>query len=875
MTGKRRRWRWWHVYLLLLAISNLVQLLWPGWPGEPPRADQATLTVPRMRHQGEVEGNPVTLTYRAYGDPNASIKLLALHGSPKFGPDFSVLGPKLGERAHVVSIDMPGFGGSSKRVPDYGIEAQARYALAAMDQLGWDRAHVLGYSLGSGAALEMFDAQPQRVESLVFYGGVGIMEGEGSGDYRFEQLKYRVGYGLVVVGFELLPHGGLLGRRSLRHAFLRSFMDTDQRPLRGVLEKVDAAKLPMLIVHDHDDVLVPAGTAREHHDIVAHSQLVMLAHGHVGLFQEAGAREIADAVGPFLERAAQPGYVPTRRTDDPYLAQVVEAESPLPFGWDLKRGMSPWEQMGVVIACSYVLEDPTTVFTGMMIKDGQIDLFVGLFAIFVGIFTGDLALYAIGFTFGRRALRWKPLAKRLPVRRVENLGAWFDRHGWTAVLASRFIPGTRFPLYVSAGALGNKPVRFALWTCIAVAIWAVVMLMIVIGISKVVLEPIRGLFGERTVLALIAAIVLLVIAMRVLAELTTTVGRGRLKAAVSRVWRHEFWSPWVFYAPLVPWVAYLTLRYGRFETLTAVNPAMPHSGFVGESKHEILASLPEAWVVPSALIDTGALDARLERLEGVMAERGWSWPLVLKPNEGQRGFAVRKIDDRAEAREYLEAVPLPVLAQTYHPGPHEVGIFYYRLPDEPAGHIYSICAKRFPRLTGDGRHTVEQLIYRDRRLRMQADVFLRRLGDERDRVPAEGETIDIAVAGNHAQGTMFCDGGHLVTEALAQRIDAIARSYDGFYFGRFDVRYADEEELKAGRGFRILELNGVMSESTNLYDPKRSLAWAYGLLFEQWRIAFRIGSANRKRGVAVTPLLKLLGAIRAHYRRRTFEMVAD
>ena len=48
----------------------------------------------------------------------------------------------------------------------------------------------------------------------------------------------------------------------------------------------------------------------------------------------------------------------------------------------------------------------------------------------------------------------------------------------------------------------------------------------------------------------------------------------------------------------------------------------------------------------------------------------------------------------------------------------------------------------------------------------------------------------LAIAGNHAQGTLFKDGRHLISHALEARGDAIARHYEGFYIGRFDVRYA-------------------------------------------------------------------------------------
>ena len=56
----------------------------------------------------------------------------------------------------------------------------------------------------------------------------------------------------------------------------------------------------------------------------------------------------------------------------------------------------------------------------------------------------------------------------------------------------------------------------------------------------------------------------------------------------------------------------------------------------------------------------------------------------------------------------------------------------------------------------------------------------------------------------------------------------------------------------------MIELNGVTSEATSIYDPKNSVFAAYGILFEQWRIAFEIGAQNRERGFKATPILTLL-----------------
>jgi len=358
-------------------------------------------------------------------------------------------------------------------------------------------------------------------------------------------------------------------------------------------------------------------------------------------------------------------------------------------------------------------------------------------------------------------------------------------------------------------------------------------------------------------------------------------GRARLVAAVSRLWRWEFWPPAVFYAPLVPWIAWLALRQRGLTLPTASNPAIPHGGFVGESKYAILCNLPAERVVPSALLSAGEPADRVARLRLIAERRGWPLPLVLKPDAGQRGAGVKLLRGWDAAECYFVEHPGAVLVQTYDPGPLEAGIFYYRFPParagEPArrGRIFSMTDKVFPRVVGDGRSSLEALIWGDPRLRMQAEVFLARLGPRAGEVPAAGESVALAAAGNHCQGTLFRDGGRLITAELEAAIEACVRGFEGFCFGRFDVRYSSEDALRAGRGFRIVELNGATSESTNIYDPSWPLWRAYATLFAQWRILYQVGAANRERGVRPTPLRVLIRETARYYRTRRVQLIAD
>src|SRR5262249_30489132 len=153
---------------------------------------------------------------------------------------------------------------------------------------------------------------------------------------------------------------------------------------------------------------------------------------------------------------------------------------------------------------------------------------------------------------------------------------------------------------------------------------------------------------------------------------------------------------WLFYAPVGLWTIWLAVRFGGFRTLTAANPGMPDGGVVGESKFEILRRLPADWTIPSALVEKDALEHRMSCLIECMNQRRWEFPLVLKPDVGQRGIGGRLVRSNDDAVEYLKRMTGPVVAQPSHPGPFEAGIFYYRMPGWRAGRILAITDKHFP-----------------------------------------------------------------------------------------------------------------------------------------------------------------------------------
>lgn len=357
--------------------------------------------------------------------------------------------------------------------------------------------------------------------------------------------------------------------------------------------------------------------------------------------------------------------------------------------------------------------------------------------------------------------------------------------------------------------------------------------------------------------------------------------RRRIVGWGKRLLRWEFWPGYVFYPPVIAYIAYLGIRFRSFTLFTAANPAMPAGGFVGESKHDILSHLKSgrlkngdlkdsASSLPcSTLLPEGAPDYRLELAKAFMQEQSLRFPVVLKPDAGQRGSGVAIVHSSQQLEEYLSQVSFPTILQEYVPG-KEFGVFYVCYPGDARGRVISVTEKHMPVVVGDGLRTLEELILGDDRAVCMADFYLQKNLQRAREVPSAGERVQLVEIGTHCRGAIFLDGSYAITPALQETIQQISENFDGFFFGRFDIRVPSVEDLMAGRNLKVIELNGVTSEATHIYDPKLSLFNAYRVLFEQWRIAFEIGQCNRARGVRPTSAAELIGMVR-EYRRLASE----
>ena len=845
------------VYLVLLGVSHVVRRV--GSDAPPPPGPSIEV---RAVQAGRLLDRELRLAYLDEGpeEDGPSSTIVLLHGSPGTKADFDDLLPALRQRHRLLAPDLPGFGASTHDVPDYSVRAHGRYVLQMLDELDIEQAHLVGFSMGGGVALELYDMAPDRVASMTLLSAIGVQELELFGNYRVNHAIH----GAQLAAFWLLregvPHMGWLDDSFFAVPYARNFYDTDQRTLRGILERFES---PMLIVHGEEDFLVPAEAAVEHHRLVPHSELQMLPTSHFMVFFD-GA-DVADRIATFLAMVDH-GTAPRRA--DAGTARRQAATAPFdPAAVPPYTGFALVIMMGLIILATFITEDLACIAAGLLVVQGRIEFVPALVACFIGILVGDVLLFLAGRYIGRAALYRAPLRWFINDEHVEIASRWFDRRGAVMIGVSRFIPGARLPTYFTAGMLHTNVAMFALYFVIAVAVWTPLLMTLAVFIGERAFTYFEFFQRHAFVAVVVLTLVVLFVAHVVVPALTFH-GRRKLYGRWRRLRNWEFWPPWVFYPPVVVHVAWLGLKHRSPLLFTAANPAIEAGGFIAESKHGILEGLSGAGdLVARARLIPVAEDAedRIGDVRCFMDECEIDFPVVLKPDAGQRGSGVAIVRSEDQLASYMRTTEFDTLVQEFAPG-DEFGIFYYRYPGEKRGHIFSITEKRMPYITGDGRHTIEHLILCDRRAVCMADHYLTAQADQLFRVPEEGERVRLVELGTHSRGAVFLDGNWLLTEELQRRIDSISQGFAGFYFGRYDIRSPDVEDLKAGRNFKIIELNGVTSEATHIYDPEIGLFRAYATLFEQWNIAFRIGARNRERGARPSSFGEIIHLIQ-HYRR--------
>jgi pimeloyl-ACP methyl ester carboxylesterase len=223
-----------------------------------------TVTVPG--------GTRLEVTELGQGEP-----LLLICGTSQSHRLWAPLLPALSARYRVISYDHRGIGNSDRGEGPISMASLANDAAALLDELGVDRAHVLGWSLGSTVAQELALAHPERVATLVLAATWGRTDAFQASVFTGLSHPWRTGHrdaALAALGIAYSPEllnspeflplmqqlEPLFPSSPSQMATVAEQWDADLA--HDALDRLEQITAPTLVIAGEQDLLTPPGQGR-------------------------------------------------------------------------------------------------------------------------------------------------------------------------------------------------------------------------------------------------------------------------------------------------------------------------------------------------------------------------------------------------------------------------------------------------------------------------------------------------------------------------------------------------------------------------------------------------------------------------------------
>ena len=252
-----------------------------------------------------------------------------------------------------------------------------------------------------------------------------------------------------------------------------------------------------------------------------------------------------------------------------------------------------------------------------------------------------------------------------------------------------------------------------------------------------------------------------------------------------KILHYEFWPFWVLYFPAIFYWFYNAIITRSLTYFTLANPGIDYGGVFGESKIDILKKIPLTYLPTTLFFEPQTTGSQIKE---EMQRANLIFPVICKPDKGEMGFKVAKIENDDQLNTYLANSTDRIILQEFIEYEIELGVLYYRMPNDNHSGITSIVGKEFLQVVGDGCSSIRELINKTDRGRLQLKSLEYRLKDQFDKVLPNNHRMIVEPIGNHCRGTRFINRNDLITPELIKVFDQIATQFEGFYYGRFDLK---------------------------------------------------------------------------------------
>lgn len=289
----------------------------------------------------------------------------------------------------------------------------------------------------------------------------------------------------------------------------------------------------------------------------------------------------------------------------------------------------------------------------------------------------------------------------------------------------------------------------------------------------------------------------------------------------------EYWPWYILYIPIAIYYLFNVIRLRKWFYVSAVNPCFYNGGFFGNSKHEMYQQLP-AYSYPSYFCIEPNDKLNINSI---------TYPIYAKPDIGERGYGVVKLFSEEELQNYRLNHPYKTILQSNSKHTHELSVFCLRDPEKGKFSCTSIIGKHKLIVIGNGKDTIEQLVYKNDRAFLQIARIRKNKKIKMQHIPLEGEICVLVENANHSKGASFFQIHD--TYDIADTFCKISEQIEGFDYGRFDIMYSSLQEVKNGE-YEIIELNGIGAEPIDIYIPGKPLLEGMHILMFHWNVMYKI-----------------------------------
>jgi len=509
-------------YLLLLILSNLVQYYFPALESEN-----------RYHKEINVEIEPsvqFSLVYYELANNDGNKKFpLILFPDVYYGSDFLLpVAEQLAENYRVIIPVYQKIIRNEIDFYDHTINSKVRIATHLLTALDIDKAHIAGQGYGGAIAIKFADQNKDKTQSLSLLSGIGVQELNYLGNYTLNKLLFSTLPTITWILEHAFPHFGWFYNQPVQSYFAKSLVELDLREHRQILQELN---IPVMVIHSSDDRYVPVQMANEHYRIIPQSSVAVLEGFHKSIFERPAIW--ANELISFLNKVENNNATNKTNAADDRIASANE-----PFDSSEVVRFTGWIYFFILLLIAFssiINEDIAGIGGGLLAARGLIGFWDALFACMAGVILFDIIIYWLGRLLGSRVLRRIPFKWFLQEEDIQKAEKLFDARGLEILFAAKFIPGTRFPTYFSAGMLRNHFFYFLVYFITSVILWAP----IVVGLSMIAGQTILTFFQnyqDYFAIIAIAGGIFIYLIIKFLLPVFTVKGRRKLAEKLDRDW---------------------------------------------------------------------------------------------------------------------------------------------------------------------------------------------------------------------------------------------------------------------------------------------------------------------------------------------------